>query len=78
MLDGNDFQIVNQLIGVAVAWLVALLGSLVILKVVDVTVGLRVSEDQEIQGSGSRSARRRGIQHVAEHRDAYENYGENL
>ena len=50
MLDGNAFQIVNQFVGVAVAWVFALLGSLVILKVVDMTVGLRVSEDQEIQG----------------------------
>jgi ammonium transporter, Amt family len=37
-------------VGVAVAWLVALLGSLVILKVVDLAVCLRVSDDQEIQG----------------------------
>jgi Amt family ammonium transporter len=50
VLDGNAFQIVNQFVGVAVAWAVALLGSLVILKVVDMTVGLRVSEAQEIQG----------------------------
>jgi Amt family ammonium transporter len=50
LFDGNAFQIVNQFVGVAVAWVVALLGSLVILKIVDVTVGLRVSEDEEIQG----------------------------
>jgi ammonium transporter, Amt family len=50
VLDGNAFQIVNQFVGVSVAWVIALLGSLVILKVVDLTVGLRVSEDQEIQG----------------------------
>jgi len=50
VLDGNAFQFVNQFVGVAVAWVIALLGSLVILKVVDMTVGLRVSEDQEIQG----------------------------
>jgi Amt family ammonium transporter len=50
VLDGNAFQIVNQFVGVAVAWVIALLGSLVILKVVDLTVGLRVSEAQEIQG----------------------------
>jgi ammonium transporter, Amt family len=50
VLDGNAFQIVNQFVGVAVAWVIALLGSLVILKVVELTVGLRVSEAQEIQG----------------------------
>jgi Amt family ammonium transporter len=50
MLDGNSYQIVNQLIGVIVAWLFALVGTLIILKVVDATLGLRVSEDQEIQG----------------------------
>jgi len=50
LIDGNAHQILNQLVGVAIAWGLAIVGSLVILKVVDVLVGLRVSEEQEIQG----------------------------
>jgi len=38
------------LVGVATAWALAIVGTLVILKIVDVTVGLRVSEEHEIQG----------------------------
>ena len=40
----------NQLVGVAIAWGLAVVGTLVILKVVDWTVGLRVTEEQEVQG----------------------------
>ena len=32
------------------AWVLAIVGTLVILRVVDVTIGLRVSEDHEMQG----------------------------
>ena len=51
-------QIVNQLIGTAIAWVLAIVGTLVILKIVDGLVGLRVEKDQEIEGSGSQPARR--------------------
>jgi Amt family ammonium transporter len=50
VLEGNPRQLLNQLVGVTIAWVLAAVGTLVILKVVDVLVGLRVSEDQEIQG----------------------------
>jgi Amt family ammonium transporter len=50
MVDGHGTQVVNQIIGVGIAWLLALVGSLVILKIVDLTVGLRVSRDQETDG----------------------------
>jgi Amt family ammonium transporter len=33
-----------------IAWGLAIVGTLVILKLVDVTIGLRVSEDHEMQG----------------------------
>jgi Amt family ammonium transporter len=49
-LDGNAHQLLNQLIGVVIAWALAIVGTLVILKIVDVTIGLRVTEDEEIQG----------------------------
>jgi len=50
LLEGNAFQLVNQLVGVVIAWTLAIVGTLLILKVVDVTIGLRVSEDHEMQG----------------------------
>src|SRR6267378_2089960 len=50
VLEGNAHQLLNQLVGVAIAWGLAIVGTLVILKLVDVTIGLRVSEEEEIQG----------------------------
>jgi Amt family ammonium transporter len=50
MIDGHAAQVLNQLAGVAIAWLLAVVGTLAILKVVDWAVGLRVSEEHEIQG----------------------------
>jgi len=50
LLEGNARQLLNQAIGVIIAWVLAIVGTLVILKVVDVTIGLRVNEDEEVQG----------------------------
>jgi ammonium transporter, Amt family len=49
-VDGNAGQILNQVIGSAIAWVLAIVGTLVILKICDVVVGLRVSAEQETQG----------------------------
>jgi Amt family ammonium transporter len=50
LLDGNAHQLLNQFVGIAIAWCLAIVGTLVILKFVDVTIGLRVSEEEEAQG----------------------------
>jgi Amt family ammonium transporter len=50
LLEGNAHQFLNQLVGVAIAWGLAIVGTVVILKLVDITIGLRVSEDHEMQG----------------------------
>ncbi|MGE5327348.1 MAG: ammonium transporter [Deltaproteobacteria bacterium] len=50
LIDGNAHQVLNQLAGVAIAWLLAIVGTLIILKVVDVVVGLRVPPEHEVQG----------------------------
>ncbi|HVJ05113.1 MAG TPA: ammonia channel protein, partial [Candidatus Saccharimonadales bacterium] len=50
LFDGNAHQLVNQFAGVVIAWVMAAAGTWVLLKVVDLTVGLRVSADQEVQG----------------------------
>ncbi len=50
VLEGNAHQLVNQFVGVGISWILAIVGTLAILKLVDVTIGLRVSEEEEIQG----------------------------
>jgi Amt family ammonium transporter len=50
LIEGNAHQMLNQLAGVAIAWALAIVGTLAILWVVDRFIGLRVSEEQEIQG----------------------------
>jgi Amt family ammonium transporter len=50
LVDGNGAQVLNQLAAVGVTIGVALAGSLVILKLVDLIIGLRVSETDEIAG----------------------------
>jgi Amt family ammonium transporter len=50
LIDGHPSQVLNQLAGVAIAWVLAAVGTLVILLAVDWAMGLRVSEEEEIQG----------------------------
>jgi Amt family ammonium transporter len=49
-LDGNASQIGYQLVGIAMAWAVAGVGTIVLLKLTDLVVGVRVREEQEIEG----------------------------
>jgi len=49
-LEGNLRQLFNQSIGVLIAWALAAAGTFLILKFVDSVIGLRVSEEHEIQG----------------------------
>ncbi len=50
LLDGNGGQVVNQILGSLLAWGLAIVGTLIILKICDMTVGLRVTSEQEIDG----------------------------
>jgi len=50
LVDGNPGQILNQAIGVGVAVALAVVGTLVILKVCDMVIGVRVEPDDEEQG----------------------------
>ena len=50
VIDGNAGQLLNQFVGVVIGWVLAAVGTLVILKVVDLVIGLRVLEGHEIQG----------------------------
>ncbi len=49
-IEGNWHQVVNQLVGIAIAWTLSIVGTLVLLKLVDMTIGLRVSSDDERAG----------------------------
>ena len=50
LFEGNAHQLLNQCVGVAIAWLLGIVGTLILLTIVDKVVGLRVTEDQETQG----------------------------
>jgi ammonium transporter, Amt family len=50
LLEGNAHQLLNQFVGVAIAWGLSIVGTLIILFVVDKTIGLRVSVEEEREG----------------------------
>jgi Amt family ammonium transporter len=50
LIDGHAMQVAYQLAGCAVAWVLAMAGTLIILKICDALVGVRVDSDQEIEG----------------------------
>jgi len=49
-VDGHAGQVVNQLIGVAISWGLAIVGTIIIIKICDVVLGVRVPKEQEIEG----------------------------
>ena len=50
LLEGNPGQVVTQLIGVGTVFVYDVVVTLIILKIVDMVIGLRVSEDVEREG----------------------------
>ena len=49
-VDGNGGQVLNQAIGCAIAWGLAIVGTFIILKICDALTGVRVETDHEIEG----------------------------
>jgi Amt family ammonium transporter len=49
-IEGNWHQLLNQAVGVAIAWTVSIVGTIVLLKLVDLTIGLRVTREHELEG----------------------------
>ncbi|MFM9963916.1 MAG: ammonium transporter [Planctomycetaceae bacterium] len=47
---GNLHQVINQLVGAGAALALTLVGSFIILKLLDAVIGLRVNQEAEIQG----------------------------
>jgi Amt family ammonium transporter len=50
LIEGNGHQVLNQLGGIGIAWAISIVGTLVLLFLVDKTIGLRVSASDEIEG----------------------------
>jgi Amt family ammonium transporter len=50
LVEGNPRAIVNQTIATLVTWVIAGVGSVILLKLADLTLGLRVSEADEYDG----------------------------
>ncbi len=48
--NGNPHQMLNQFVGIAIAWTFSIAGTLILLKLVDVVVGLRVHAEDEHTG----------------------------
>jgi len=49
-VDGNPHQVLNQLAAVVISWVLAGVATLIILKVVDLTIGVRASGEHEREG----------------------------
>ncbi|MHB8861854.1 MAG: ammonium transporter [Pirellulaceae bacterium] len=50
LMEGSTRVFIGQLAAVAVTWVFAAVATLVLLKILDATMGLRVTQEQEIQG----------------------------
>jgi Amt family ammonium transporter len=50
LFDGHPQQVLTQIEGVAIVIVFDVIVSLVILKLIDWTIGLRVSEEVEVEG----------------------------
>ncbi len=50
VVDGHWGQLVNQSAGIAIAWILSAVGTLVLLFIVDKVIGLRLSPEDESTG----------------------------
>ena len=50
LVDGNPMQIAYQAVGVLITVILACVGTWVILKICDATFGVRVDDEEEVQG----------------------------
>jgi Amt family ammonium transporter len=47
---GNPGQLWNQLIAILAAWVLSFVVTIIVLKILDVTMGLRVTDEEEVEG----------------------------
>jgi Amt family ammonium transporter len=50
MIEGGTRLMMGQIVAVLVTWVVAIIGTFILLKVLDAAMGLRVTQHEEIQG----------------------------
>jgi Amt family ammonium transporter len=50
LVEGNARQVLNQAVGAGAAIAIALVGTLILLKILDAVMGLRVTQQEELQG----------------------------
>ena len=50
LLEGNLPQFINQCVGVGAAIAISVVGTIILLKILDATMGLRVTQQEELQG----------------------------
>jgi len=50
LFEGNARQILNQFTGIGIAWGISIFGTLLLLVIVDKTIGLRISTEDEVNG----------------------------
>jgi len=50
LIDGNAMLMVGQIVAVLATWVYAAVVTLILLKILDATMGLRVAQEEEIQG----------------------------
>ena len=50
LIEGNAMQVVNQIEGIVIVFVYDAVVSLIILKIVDIFIGLRVSDEVEREG----------------------------
>jgi Amt family ammonium transporter len=50
LVDGNAGQVLNNAIGAAIAWVIGIAGTWIILRICDAVTGIRTDEQQEIEG----------------------------
>jgi Amt family ammonium transporter len=49
-VDGHPGQVLNQAAACLISWLLAIIGTIVILKICDALVGVRITKEEEIEG----------------------------
>jgi Amt family ammonium transporter len=50
LIEGSSRVLIGQIVAVLTTWVFAAVASFVLLKIIDLTIGLRVSQDDEIRG----------------------------
>jgi ammonium transporter, Amt family len=50
LVDGHPSQVLNQALGCAISWCLAIVGTIIILKICDAVLGVRVRKEHEIEG----------------------------